>query len=278
MRVSIAMATYNGEKYLQEQLDSFVCQTRLPDELVVSDDYSSDNTLEILRDFSEKAPFEVRIYQNKENLGYARNFENALSKVTGDLIFLSDQDDVWLPNKIEVVCNIAQNNPDYLLFLNDTEICDGELKSAGLTKFQQITSMGLCLYTDLPIGCCSSFKKALLKIALPIPDYSSHDFWLHQLSNILKVKKVIPVTLQLYRRHNSNASNWIDSRTTKQSRLDLLLYQIQYKSEDYDLEIKQLNSQIKHLSLLLDNNYLDKKYTDKIREAIRELELRKEFR
>ena len=95
MRISIAMTTYNGSKYLNDQLKSFSQQDQAPDELIVCDDGSSDNTIKILEKFSLNAPFDVKIYQNESNLGFTKNFENALSKCTGDLIFLSDQDDIW---------------------------------------------------------------------------------------------------------------------------------------------------------------------------------------
>ena len=93
MRVTIALATYNGERYLQEQLDSFLAQTRLPDELIVVDDKSTDGTLNILRQFADSAPFSVRWFQNDNNLGYCGNFNQVLLRVDSDIVFLSDQDD-----------------------------------------------------------------------------------------------------------------------------------------------------------------------------------------
>ena len=100
MRISLAMTTYNGEDYLEEQLESFLRQTRIPNELIVCDDGSRDSTLNILEAFQLKAPFPVMINRNVENLGYTKNFENALSKCSGELIFLSDQDDIWEANKV----------------------------------------------------------------------------------------------------------------------------------------------------------------------------------
>ena len=128
MKISIAIATYNGEKHLKEQLGSFVKQTRLPDELIVSDDLSSDNTFEIIKKFAEEAPFKVIYSQNKKTLGYAGNFSKALTKTSGDLILLSDQDDVWFNNKIETIEKVA-NECDELLIVNDKLITDANLKS-----------------------------------------------------------------------------------------------------------------------------------------------------
>jgi len=117
MRISIALATYNGEIYLSQQLDSFVVQTRMPDELVITDDCSTDNSLKICKKFAETAPFDVFIYENESNLGYCGNFNRALSKTTGSLVFLSDQDDVWFPEKIKTITKLALDNPKYLLIM-----------------------------------------------------------------------------------------------------------------------------------------------------------------
>lgn len=100
LKVSIAMATYNGERFLKEQLDSFAQQTLLPIELVVCDDVSTDHTLEILNQFAAKAPFPVKIHRNTEKLGVRDNFLRALELCVGDLVAFSDQDDVWLPGKL----------------------------------------------------------------------------------------------------------------------------------------------------------------------------------
>lgn len=111
MKMSIAMATYNGARYLREQLDSFAAQTRLPDELVVCDDGSSDDTLNILEEFARTAPFQVRIFRNDVNLGYAQNFARALERCVGDLVFLSDHDNVWFEDKIDVKESYALKIP-----------------------------------------------------------------------------------------------------------------------------------------------------------------------
>ena len=100
MKISIALCTYNGEKFLREQLDSFSVQTRLPDEVVVGDDCSTDRTVEILEEWAKTAPFRVEIVRNPQNLGYEKNFEQTMLRCTGDVIFPSDQDDVWLPEKL----------------------------------------------------------------------------------------------------------------------------------------------------------------------------------
>jgi glycosyltransferase involved in cell wall biosynthesis len=99
-KISIAMAVYNGERFIREQLESFASQTRLPDELIISDDASSDRSMEMVREFARRAPFPVRILANLSNLGCTRNFERAIRECNGDIIITSDFDDVWYPDRL----------------------------------------------------------------------------------------------------------------------------------------------------------------------------------
>jgi len=206
MKISIAMTTYNGEKYLQEQLDSLVAQTRQPDELVVSDDCSDDDTVRIIEAFAHQAPFEVRWYVNDENLGCTGNFNKVLHHCTGDLIFLSDQDDVWFDNKIEHIESIAREDDFNLVFINDAVLADETLKTTGLTKLGQLRSGGLSesLFT---MGSCVAMRPRLLDICLPIPiEYDWYDFWLVSFAENLGRKRIVDIPLQYYRRHGNNLS------------------------------------------------------------------------
>ena len=132
MKASIAMATYNGQKYVKEQLDSFTNQTRQPDELIICDDASTDNTVKICKEFAKNANFDVTIIENETNLGLAQNFGKAMSICTGDIVFLSDQDDVWFQDKIEVMIEALDHN-DYQLILHDLEYCNNKLELIGET-------------------------------------------------------------------------------------------------------------------------------------------------
>ncbi len=222
MKVSIAMATYNGERYLSEQLHSFLEQERLPDELVVSDDCSTDRTELIIKEFAEEAPFKVVYAQNRKNLGYCGNFNAALELTTGDLVFLSDQDDVWLPSKISRAILVSEMNPDALLIMSDAELVDSSLNKVGLTKLGQIESAGLG-ENEFVMGCCCVFRRALLDIVLPIPSaYESHDEWLVRFAIGLNGRVIDKSVQQLYRRHGSNESEFIANRTTKITILDVL--------------------------------------------------------
>src|SRR6185312_8035611 len=105
------MCTCNGEAHLMEQLESILAQTLLPRELIVSDDASTDNTVEIVYSFKRKCPFPVTVLVNKIRLGVCRNFENAIRHCSGDVIFLADKDDVWLSSKIAIIMAAFENHP-----------------------------------------------------------------------------------------------------------------------------------------------------------------------
>jgi len=221
MKISIAMATYNGAKNIGAQLQSFTAQARLPDELVVSDDGSTDSTVAQLEAFAKDAPFPVIIVRNKKNLGYAGNFNVALEKTTGDIVFLSDQDDVWYPKKIAYMLAQAEQKPDYLIYMNDAALTDGNLNKVNLTKYGQIKSSGLS-DKSFVMGCCCAIRRELLNFSLPIPSgLKSHDNWLVEIADGLSAKLIVGEVLQYYRRHGNNESQFIANRLTRVSRLNL---------------------------------------------------------
>ncbi|MCL7945111.1 glycosyltransferase family 2 protein [Marinobacter sp. ATCH36] len=218
------MATYNGARYLQAQLDSFISQTRQPDELIITDDCSIDETEAIVNEFAKTSPFTVEFYRNKKNLGYCGNFNAALMKTTGNLVFLCDQDDVWFPEKIEHMVDIAESNPRALVVMNDAALTDGELNEVGLTKIGQIRNAGLPL-DRFVMGCCCAIRRELLDFCLPIPEgFRAHDSWLVKIADGLDAKLVDEKVLQYYRRHESNESQFIANRTTRVSRTSAFLH------------------------------------------------------
>lgn len=250
MKISIAMATYNGAKYLREQLDSFATQTRLPNELIVCDDCSLDETVTILEDFAATAPFEVKIVQNERNLGFVQNFGKALSLCSGDVVFLSDQDDWWFPEKIKTQVEYLDENPSCMVAICDQEICDGDLKRSGRTKLGNIR--GSAHHdSSFNTGCCMVLRRQFLRLVLPIPDGEpAHDTWIGRLSTALQVRAIVERPLQLYRRHDNNASHWIMSRTSKVSTLDVLrLHGFRSAHDGWRREIFQIKSVIDRLKL-----------------------------
>ena len=226
MRLSIAMATYNGAKYLQEQLDSFLSQIRQPDELIVCDDGSSDATLDILERFRQSAPFTVQIHPNETRLGFTKNFEQALLKCSGDLVFLSDQDDVWFASKVDVVEKAFLSHPEKGLVVHDGKLVNEKLEWQGATKRSQVIS-GYGTTDALIMGALTAMRGNFLSSALPIPHgIVGHDMWLHAIARHLDARLVLDQSLQFIRRHSSNTSDWIASSTQQIGRLDVLLSQI----------------------------------------------------
>lgn len=205
------MATYNGATHLQEQLNSFVLQTRHPDELVVYDDCSTDSTVEILREFRAHAPFTVRLFTNTSNIGYTRNFERAIIECRGDVVLLSDQDDVWYSNKVATVARIFRANSQVYVLINDASIADSGLTSTGVTKLSQKSVLGID-NRSFVAGCCTSIRSNIIRAICPIPATAfSYDSWVHALAEHLQVRHILPLTLQYYRRHAHNTSNGLVS-------------------------------------------------------------------
>lgn len=221
MKVSIAMATYNGGEYLQGQLDSFLAQTRRPDELVVCDDGSTDGTMDTLERFAELADFDVKIVRNSQNLGFVRNFEKCMRICTGDVIFLSDQDDVWFENKVGTVEGEFVAHPDVVVIAHDARLVDENLQCYGATMRSQSLA-GFGSDDSVVSGAVTALRRRFLGHALPIPDgVIGHDVWLHELARLLKARLVLVDQLQLTRRHSSNTSKWVASSTKKINRFSV---------------------------------------------------------
>lgn len=210
--ISVCMATYNGEKYIKEQLDSILEQLDTTDELIISDDLSSDNTIKIIQNYKDER---IKLYIHKENHGFVRNFENALMHAKGDIIFLSDQDDVWMPDKVRITKE-ALKNCDFTVsdcitidensyVLSDSRIRDYNIK----TGFWR-----LMLRTRY-LGCCMAFKRKVLEAALPFPDNEylmEHDLWLAAVAECYFKTALIRTPLIKYRRHGNNVSSGGASR------------------------------------------------------------------
>jgi glycosyltransferase involved in cell wall biosynthesis len=212
------MCTYNGARYLREQLDSIADQTRPADELVICDDGSTDATHAIIRDFAASVPFVVQFHINEQNLGSTKNFERAIGLCTGDFIALSDQDDVWLPEKLaelEVEFNRAPNPG---LIFTDAEIIDEASHPAAYTLWEKLPlppaererlrsprAIDELVAGATVTGATMAFRSRFKDLILPIPDDLAiiHDAWIAIL--IAAVAEVLPFAKPLtrYRRHGT---------------------------------------------------------------------------
>ncbi len=205
-RISVAMATYNGEKYLSEQLDSILVQTHAIDEVVVVDDCSSDATQAILFQYVSSYP-QIKVVQNQSNLGVVKTFEKALSYCTHEFILLCDQDDVWLENKVEVLLKSIGNN---LLIHSDAQLVDSNLQSIASSlsaKNKDVTRSSFVelLLTNQVTGCTVMIRKELLEFALPIPDGTyMHDYHLTLVAAYFKRIGYVHHALTKYRQHGGN--------------------------------------------------------------------------
>lgn len=274
MTISIAMATYNGAKYLQAQLDSFTSQTRLPDELIVCDDVSTDETLDILQKFLYSAPFKVVVFQNESNLGYTKNFEKAISLCTGDIIFLSDQDDVWFDNKLKTIEDIFLKAHDILVVINDQEITNEFLFTSGNTIYSNVHALGFN-ESWLGVGCATSFRSEFKNILIPFPEnLIPHDTWIHRLALSFVVRRVIPDVLQQYRRHSDNSSSAIGGGIKKENMLTPIIH---YGLKDATSGWRNEISISKYLILLINTHFEDfKKLNLSVKaEKVREFEGRR---
>lgn len=219
------MTAFNGERFLRAQLESFLVQSRRPDELVACDDGSTDATLELLDAFGKSAPFAVRVVKNPTNLGHERNFAQAVDLCSGDLIFLADQDDSWFPEKVAVVEQAFADDPDALLVVNDVLITDEELVPTGRTVLGQMRAAGVLgrNWKSLTLGCATAFHSRLRRLIAPIPPLEyGHDSWIHEFTEMVGGRKVLPRVLQLYRRHGQNASTWAFNGSERATPLDVM--------------------------------------------------------
>jgi glycosyltransferase involved in cell wall biosynthesis len=214
-KISVAMCTYNGERFLPQQLASIATQTRPPDELVVCDDRSTDQTVEIVRDFAASATYAVRIFENQKNLGFVANFERAIQLCTGDLIALCDQDDSWYPIRLEQSELEFAARPGLGLVFSDADIMDDQDQSTGMRLWQNFGFVGerkqRLLAGDYTVfaknrfvtGATVMFRSRLRESCLPIGSGWLHDEWIAATAAAVADVKPIASPLIRYRQHLS---------------------------------------------------------------------------
>ena len=208
--VSIAIATYNGAAHIRKQLNSFASQTRLPDEVVIFDDGSSDETVSLVTDYARKVPFAVSVERNEVNLGYNRNFEKAISACSGDYIFISDQDDEWFPEKISLCLDSLISSGAHAV-VNDQLIVEGDGQETGVSVLGNVRKLGFTDW-DFGPGCCTVVTRQILPVLLPFPKDVAYDFWINVLPAALDSRVVLDRPLQSYRRHGSNTTDAVFAR------------------------------------------------------------------
>ena len=226
MKVSVAMATYNGEKYLEQQMDSILSQLGGDDELIISDDNSSDQTQAIVEGYM-KEDHRVKFFLNEDS-GVTSNFENAIKRTRNEIIFLSDQDDIWKPEKVETVKSYYEKNPNIQMIMSDITVVDNQLNTTIESFYEFRGSRAGVLKNIIKnsyIGCAMSFRKELKAKILPIPrNVPMHDMWIGLVADMNKSALLIPEKLIYYRRHDATVTT-VENTSTWQEKL-LWRYQI----------------------------------------------------
>nr|WP_276520483.1 glycosyltransferase family 2 protein [Vagococcus lutrae] len=209
--ISVCMSVYNGERYLSEQLDSILQQLGEDDEIIISDDGSTDASLAIISDYQDSR---IRCYHNPKK-GVVSSFENAINKATQPIIFLCDQDDIWYPNKVEITLDYFGKNPDKDIILSDLTIIDNQQRVLFDSFHEQRDSkegFWKNVKRNSYIGCAMAFRSSIKKEVLPFPKkIPMHDMWIGLIGEYHQTILRIPEKLVYYRRHDNNVS---ELRTT----------------------------------------------------------------
>lgn len=222
LKISVALASWNGAQYLEEQLESLLTRTVLPDELVISDDASRDNTVSLARQFAKKAPFPVRILENGVRVGFAKNFERAIAACEGDIICLCDQDDIWLPSHVEELVKPFQREETVLVLsrsmhfrrLDNGRELRWPIEGPWYRRWdwQRCRKVGLIagfVRHQVPpfAGHGTAFRASLRATVLPVAaDW--HDFWIDSLASALGDFWWVDEVLTHHRVHSRNTAGY----------------------------------------------------------------------
>jgi glycosyltransferase involved in cell wall biosynthesis len=211
IQISVCMATYNGDHYIKKQLSSILIQLGPNDEVIISDDSSSDNTVEIIESFNDSR---IKLHKNQLFRSAVLNFEETLKHAKGNYIFLSDQDDIWLSNKI---VRMVEELQSFDLVVSDCNFIDSDDKIVGASNFKLYRSGPGVLKNFIKntyLGNCMAFNRKVLQQIMPFPSQLIvtskmllfHDVWIGLIANLFFRVKFIPEVLSSYRRHGNNAS------------------------------------------------------------------------
>jgi len=202
------MATYNGAIYIERQLRSILCQLAQADEVILVDDHSSDATLDVVKMIGDKR---IKIYRNDSREGVLRTFERAIGLASGDIIFLSDQDDVWYPEKVKKFIQTFDARPDVTLVLSDAKIINDADEVVAESFFEGRGGFSPGIWHNIAknkyLGCTMAFRRSMADKFLPFPkDIPMHDMWIGCINAFYGIPCFLDMPLMSYRRHQHNAS------------------------------------------------------------------------
>jgi glycosyltransferase involved in cell wall biosynthesis len=218
--ISVALCTYNGERYLRQQLDSLLAQTYSNMEIVAVDDGSTDGTIELLREY-ESRDSRLRVFVNPRNLGFVRNFERAISLCQGQLIAPCDQDDIWLHHKLRTLANYLDGHS---MAYCDSELIDAEANSLGvnMSRFwamQDLNDPAALVLSNCVSGHAMLFRRELLEEQRPLPTDVFHDWWLAMRAAAREGVAYCPQQLVRYRQHDRNVTNILRTHRKRARRI-----------------------------------------------------------
>lgn len=209
-KISVCMASRNGARFIRRQLETILTQLGPADEVVVSDDSSTDDTIAIIKGFADPR---IRLFENNTFFSPIFNFEHALKQATGEIIVLSDQDDIWLENKIAVIRErFRRRTAPVCLVALDGCVIDEQERILADSIFKKIKAgPGLVknVYDNTYLGCCLAFSRELLAVALPFPRrIPMHDMWLGLLAEIFGEVAFVPEKTVMYRKHAASLTDF----------------------------------------------------------------------
>ena len=224
MKISVVLASYNGEKYIKEQLDSICPYLEVEDELLVSDDGSTDNTLNLVRDYQERYS-NIKITDGNHS-GSSSNFASAIPKCSGDIVLFCDQDDIWMPQKIKVTKDFFLSNPSIDLVMHNAGFCDenGNIFAGDIfDKRNPKTGFIHNLIHSSYYGCCMMAKRDFLMKCIPLPDNKiPYDQYFSLLAEKRHKAMFLNEKLILHRYHGNNQSRKMSNIERLKFRMRLL--------------------------------------------------------
>jgi glycosyltransferase involved in cell wall biosynthesis len=291
--ISVALCTYNGERYIQEQIDSIVSQSYENIEIIILDDNSTDGTVDLVKSYKD---IRLKVHINDQNIGFNKNFQKCLSLCTGEYICISDQDDIWLPDKVSKLYSTLGGS---IMAYSDSKLIDynGDtlhisMSSLLKTKFENIASPLQLIFRNTISGHSMIFHRKLLLYALPVPNDFFYDWWLAYTAAAIDQIKYCESALVSHRQHSSSVIKSISLiGSSKKSKYRKLLtnletflslnhlkpYDKEFLKKLYDLEKRRLDQKlsIELFSLLIKNTdtlfpkYKYKSFLSKINNSLK---------
>jgi glycosyltransferase involved in cell wall biosynthesis len=216
MKISVAICTYNGAEFLPAQLESIAAQSRRPDQILISDDGSDDETQSVIEDYASRSALPITLHTNEQNLGSVKNFEQAIERCSGDVIALSDQDDVWREDKLQLIEAAFDRSENVGLVFSDAEIVDENLNSLGRRMWDEVgfdihkrrlvangRALDVLITGWTVTGATMAFRAQYRKLSLPIPTNIQmiHDGWIALTVAAVADVAIIDEPLIKYRQH-----------------------------------------------------------------------------